>query len=294
MIRVKKKKRGRPFYLTSRDQRILHYIWRWKLASTASVHEAVGRPDSPYTTYKVLDKLERNRFLDCHYDHYNQFYVWQLSELGFSSLKLALGDLIEDGYLSENHRHDRLVQAFQLGEWSSLPLPVVDFFTEQDLRRREMDSYPDWLPRSKEHRPDGYSRIKGSTQAWTLAYEVELSPKSVQRYEAILRFYKHARVVDRVLWLVETDQVRDLIVRAKTCIKDDSKDFHVFVGLNEFLRAGWDAPVTNECSNTLFTLREKYREICGDFYGDLMGNTQGHSKVSVHLQSAKVIGKTRR
>ncbi len=79
-----------------------------------------------------------------------------------------------------------------------------------------------------------------------MAYKVELSPKSLQRLE-----------------------------RAKTCIKDDSDNYHVFVDLEEYSKVGWDARVTNQRSETLFTLREKYQGICGDTYGELLGNYKG-------------------
>ena len=39
---------GRPEYLTARDSRILKYLWRWKIASTASVHEMINRPNTEY------------------------------------------------------------------------------------------------------------------------------------------------------------------------------------------------------------------------------------------------------
>lgn len=288
-----RKRRGPPAFLMPRDQRILRYIWTWKIASTASVHEAVGRPGSPYSTYKVLEKLERNGYVEGRFNMSERFHVWQLSERGFSEVRPYLGDLVEEGFLSENHHHDRFVQAFQLGEWATHQNPKVAFFTEQEMRRLELESYPDWVPRTKEHRPDGYTRILGHSRPWTMAYEVELSPKSLQRLEGTLRFYKQVRNVDRVLWLVPSALIKEQILRAKTCIKDDSDNYHVFVDLEEYLKVGWDARVTNQRSETLFTLREKYQGICGDIYGELLGNYRGQSKVTVHLNNAKVIGKTR-
>ena len=110
-----KKKRGLPPYLTTRDQRILKYIWLWKIASTASIHEMIGRPRSPYSTYKTLERLEKNGFVECRHNPSERFHVWQLTERAFNELRPELGDLAEEGYLSENHHHDRLVQAFSVG-----------------------------------------------------------------------------------------------------------------------------------------------------------------------------------
>ena len=96
-----------------------------------------------------------------------------------------------------------------------------------------------------------------------------------------------------MLWLVESDMVRTTILRAKTCIKDDTTNYHVFVDLADFEKNGWDAKVTNERSQILFTLREKYRGICGEITGEIIGQFRGHSRVTVHLANQKVIGKSR-
>lgn len=287
------KKRGMPFTLQVRDCKIMKYIWRWKLASTRSVHEAINRSASAYSTYKILDRLERNHMVEARINLGEGFSVWQLTEYGFHAIKEYLGDLKEDGYLSENHRHDRLVQAFHLGEWSTHQFPNVIFYTEQELRRREMENYPDWVPRLSDHRADGYVRMVGTPRAWTLAYEVELSAKNVQLYEGVLRSYRSCRMVDQVLWLVENDSVKDTILRAKFCIKDDSVNFHTFVDLSDFAKNGWDAMITNERSEKLSSLRQKYRGILGDITGEIIGNYEGRSSVLVHLEKQKVIGKSK-
>jgi hypothetical protein len=291
--RAPNKKPGRPFYITPWDAKILNYIWLWKIASTASIHESVSRPGSPYATYKVLDKLEKNHFVDCQFDYREQFHVWQLTEQGFEAMKPELGDLKEDGFLSENHRHDRLVQAFQIGEWATLQLQKAYCFTEQQMRRMSPDDYPDWVPRSFEHRADGYSKIVGATRPWVFAYEVELTPKYSQKYEGVLRFYMTASKIDQVLWLIGGPEIKDQILKAKATIRDDTSNYHVFVDKNDFVKNGWDAAITNERSQTLGTLREKYQGICGDFYREMIGSLRGNSKVTVHLDPRKVIGKTK-
>lgn len=291
--RAPRKLRGPSYFLTPRDLRILAYIWTWKIASTASIHEAGNRPGSPYSTFKVLEKLESHHFIECRFDFAGRFYVWQLTEKGFESVKLDLGELKEDGYLSENHRHDRLVQAFQLGEWSAYQFKCVEFFTEQQMRRMNVEDYPDWVPRTNEHRSDGYTRIRGHEKPWTLSYEVELTVKSAQKYEGVLRFYRYARIIDQVLWLVGDPAVKSQILRAKSCTQDDTFNYHVFVDRADYEKTGWDTTITNERSENLGTLREKYRGICGDLSGEILGKLRGLSTVPVHLEGKKIIGKTR-
>src|SRR5471030_1789878 len=95
-----KAKPGIAPYLSYRDAKILEYIWKWKIASTASIHEAVNRPQSEYSTTKVLERLKANGFiLDYHHPR-ERFYVWSLTEFGFAATAQYLGELAEDGYLS--------------------------------------------------------------------------------------------------------------------------------------------------------------------------------------------------
>ncbi len=289
----KQRKVGRSEYLTDRDSQILKYLWRWKLASTASVHEAINKISSPYSTYKILDKLERSGFITSQFDWQDQFYVWFLTSKGFYVIKKNLEDLAEDGFLSENHNHDRLVQAFHFGEWVSFQSLQVIFWTEQEMRRFDISDYPDWVPKSKEHRPDGYTRIIGEKKQWTLAFEVELSTKRMAKYESTMQFYKHARQINRVYWLVADNYTKEQILRAKACVNDESFNYHVFIDLADFKKNGWDAVIVNERSERVHTLRENMQEISGDFYRDLMGKLKGSSTVSVHLNKLKVLGKSK-
>lgn len=286
-------RRGPSYFLMDRDLEMMKYIWKWKIASTASIHEAINRTASPYSTYKRLERLQKNGFVETRVDFAERFYVWQLSEHGFHSVKNYLGELKEDGYLSENHRHDRLVQAFHLGEWVTHQFPIVTLFTEQELRRRDVTDYPDWIPQTSEHRPDGYTRLDGKRGSVTFALEVELSAKNIQKYEPILRFYRTARLINRVFWLVDSPAIKETILRAKSCIKDDSNNFHLFVDLDDYVKNGWDAAVVNERSERLFNMRDIFKEICGDAYSEILGKQWGEPRVNVHLASQKVIGKTR-
>ncbi len=289
-----KRTKGRPVGLNPRDIAILNYIWKWKLASTASVHESINRVNRPYSTYKILEKLERSDYIRSQFDVIDRFSVWQLTSKGFLALRARMKPLVEEGYSSENHYHDRLVQAFHLGEWATYNFPQVEFWTEQEMRRHDPADYPDWVPGSKDHRPDGYTRIKHQNKNSVFAVEVELSTKRPALYEKTLDYYKHARNIYRVYWLVKNQETRDVILRARACINEESANYHLFVDLEDYLKNGWDAVVTNERSEKVKTLRENMQGLLGDIPGDLLGTNQGPSRVLVHLNPIKTLGKPRR
>jgi hypothetical protein len=285
--------RGCKFFATDRDKDILLFIWRWKLASTATVHEVIGGANSPYATYKALDRLEEHKLVEAVECFDDRSIPWQLTSKGFATVQSRLGELCEEGYLSENRWHDRNIVAFHLGEWATHRLPIVTHWTEQEMRRRTLEYYPDWMPRNQGHRADGYTLIEGEAGRQVLVFEVELSPKPVSVYESVLKFYGMIRNLNRVYWLVGDKYVKDQILRAKTCINDDSSNFHVFVDQADYIEKGWDAAAVNERSQTLFTLRENIQGICGGQWREYLGKKAGPSRVSVHYDPRKVLGKKR-
>jgi hypothetical protein len=284
---------GGAFHLSPRDIEMLDYIWKWKIPSSASIHEAVGRPNTPYSTFKALERLVAFKYIECVPNDRYQFKSWVLTETGFEAIRESLGGIKEDGYLSEYPWHDRNVLAFHMGEWSTYRFPVVKHFSEQELRRYPDAVYPEWVPRIPEHRSDGYSQIQGEKRSWLVAYEVELSAKAVHIYNSIIQQYRRNRDIDRVYWLVGDPYVKDRIIQAKTNVKDEQDNYHVFVDRALYQAKGWDAVMTNCKSETLTSLRENYRGMLGNPYGEYLANSWGSSKVSVHYDPRKVIGKSR-
>ncbi|MBC7421114.1 MAG: hypothetical protein H7328_10335 [Bdellovibrio sp.] len=295
--RMKNKSRkrpvGRPPFLTERDCRILNYLWRWKVASTASVHEMINRPSSEYSTYKILFKLEGAGFVISQFDYAGNFSVWTLSKQGFLIVKSKLPELSDDSFSSDHFEHDRLAQAFHLGEWATHQFPIVEFFTRQEIQRIDVMDYPDWVSKSKEHQPDGYTRVTGSKMTRVFSFEVELFARRESKYETMLQFYKYARSLARVYWLIDSPETKEQILKAKATVNDESFNYHVFVDLSDFLKNGWDAVIVNERSEKVHTIRENMQEVCGDIYSELMGNAQGKSTANVHLNHLKVIGKSK-
>ena len=120
-----------------------------------------------------------------------------------------------------------------------------------------------------------------------------LLAKRDSKYENILNFYKHAKSINRVYWLVDGARAKEQILKAKASVKDESFNYHVFVDLADFKQNGWDAFVVNERSERVHTIRKNMQEVCGDIYSEIIGNAQGKSTVNVHLNHLKVIKKSK-
>ena len=74
----------RRFQVTARDRRILQFLWRWKLASTATLASQRFFPGcSIVRGYNRLLELKKIGLVECHADQKLLNYAWMLSKKGF-------------------------------------------------------------------------------------------------------------------------------------------------------------------------------------------------------------------
>ena len=229
--------------ITDRDFEILIFLWRWKVATTATIVTKFFAGSSGKTGYNRLLALEKNGVLFYRNAFSGHGGAWCLTADGFERMRGKIFGLKEDGFKSEYPGHDLLVSAFHNGEWLIETPPCVEVFTEQELRRLNPESYPDWVPKLDTHRPDGYFRVPIGNQERTIAIEVELHHKSVDQYVSVASFYQFARSVERVIWLTSTSSFgRTLNAHLQ---REDRRDTypHAFVSFSKFKDLGWDARI---------------------------------------------------
>lgn len=230
--------------VSSKDYEILLFLWRWKIATTRVI-EAKFYPQSKGTgAYFRLWRLERAGFVrsKCSVERKHSF--WILTDKGFSSIKSELGVLVEEGYNSENFKHDLFVAAAHLGEFMLDSPEGVALCSEQELRRLAVESLPSWAPKSKIHRPDGYWHISSANTKRLLALEVELSQKHLELYENIARYYLEDTEVNQVIWIVKKPQQAQSIHERIASTIRSNPNIHSFILLADFVVAHWQAKVT--------------------------------------------------
>ena len=228
--------------LTKRDFAILKALWKWKMLTAGAIWRGFFPGKSPVTVYVRLWHLRDAGFIDWQsIDQSGSGFVWCLTSKGFHLVRDELPDLEQEGYLSESIKHDLFVTASHLGEWLVTPPSQVELFSEQELRRIKKDAYPDWVPQTDVHRPDGYWRIPLLGQMVTIALEVELSQKSALRYRIMANVYGEFRDIFRVVWIVPSLAMARTI---RNQIKDscpDTVDVHNFMLQADFELSGWNA-----------------------------------------------------
>lgn len=231
----------------SKELPILAFIWKWKIATTSALYVRYFKGSAPITAYKRLRTLQKMGLLEREIEARGGASVWTLTRSGFDIVRELLPALQEEGYRSGNIRHDLIAQAVHLGNWLVKEPRGVVFFTEQQLRRYEPEEYPDWVPKSKKRKPDGYWRINGKDgekSARVIALEVELSRKKEEEIRGIGYFYADEFRIDRVLWVVLSEAMAERQNRIFGKLNVERRGIHNFVLLSDFQRVGWGAPIT--------------------------------------------------
>jgi len=248
---------------------MLFFLWRWKIATSKNLAARFYNGKCHWTAYKRLLRLEKANYLTSIWSPTGNEHFWTLSDQSFNSIvKPKLSGLVQVGYKSESIEHDFLVNAAHLGNWVTGSPKGNAFYTEQQLRRIESEFYPSWVPRSRIHRPDGYSLISTGEQTRLVSFEIELSQKSLEIYENVGRFYFEDTKVDDVLWIVNTPtQATSIQSRFVKAIGSNAK-VHSYLLLSDFRKYHWQTPI--------FTGKQK-----GNRLEDVIGNTVGAAREQV-------------
>lgn len=226
-----------------RDMPMLMFLWRWKLATTRSLHARFFRNCGLYRAYARLWQIARAGYLTTTPIERTGGSAWSLTKQGFLAIREELPSLREEGFASECSHHDLVCAALHLGDWLCEQPDNVSLFSEQQLRRYESEMCPKWVPLSTAHRPDGYTLVKDQAGDRIVALEVELNRKTAAAYRAAGIFYSHERSIDRVLWLIGRESHADDLESHLSAYDSRRPSIHNFVSLDRFRESGWSTAV---------------------------------------------------
>lgn len=225
------------------DLKILRFLWRWKLMSTAGVSTFLyGKADTQHA-YRRLLCLHKLRLIETRTNSYDNKVLWGLSKGGYKLMRSSLPTLSSDGYRSESNAHDFLSSVFHLGPVINNPSDKIEIFTEQELRRVDPEDFPQWVPKDMTHRCDGYWRMPINDKQRIIGLEVELSRQKHSRYRDIARYYESNASITRIIWLVRNERQAINMQNSMREEVGENVRFHNFVLYPDFLERGWDAPL---------------------------------------------------
>lgn len=227
------------------DSLCLRFLWKWKLLSTSALKTAIYKDKTLECAYKRLKRLENAKLIRAICAESGGSYLWQLDDLGFKVIEPSMPQLKDKGYKSENKEHDFWVTAVHLGDWLSQIPNKCDIFSEQQLRRNELDAYPDWVPKTEDHRPDGWWKVFDSHTGKTklVALEVELTRKTNLAYENVGEFYSTHVTPYQVVWVVRRKSFINYIQRSILVGSKSGGIEQSYLTLDQFIQSQWQAPI---------------------------------------------------
>lgn len=170
--------------------------------------------------------------------------VLQLSKKGFDVIKFDLGEVREKRFSPQSVAHDYVSAAFQLGDFIHGEYKP-EFLTEQEHQCMDDSLLPPWVPKARDHIPDGFTRLQVSGRAdLVVAIEVELNLKPWLRYDKAAHYFDMSPVkIDVVFWLCDGMKIAQDIYKRLLSLKLKAIDIHAIVLLDDFRMMGWQAPI---------------------------------------------------
>jgi hypothetical protein len=170
--------------------------------------------------------------------------VLQLSKKGFDYLKFDLGELREKRYAAQSVAHDYWASVFQLGEFIQNQSTHVELFTEQEIQCTDDSLLPRWVPKFRDHIPDGMTLIRNGETEAVIATEVELNLKPLLRYDKAGHYFDTSfSKNDIVFWLCANTNIAQHILNRLFGMKLRNFDIHNFVLTSDFKELGWESSV---------------------------------------------------
>lgn len=170
--------------------------------------------------------------------------VFQLSKKGFDVIKFDLGELREKRFAPQSVAHDYVSAAFQLGDFIH-GNHSAELLTEQEHQCTDDSLLPAWVPKSREHIPDGFTRLglPGGGEV-VVAIEVELNLKPWIRYDKAAHYFDMSPTkIDVVFWLCNGMKLAQEIYKRLLGLNLRKIEIHSIVLLDDFRSQGWQAPI---------------------------------------------------
>jgi len=227
--------------LTRLDVKILNFLWKWKLANVMTLLYATAPQRSFWRFYRMLRRLYLEGYVREVSDSKSSILMWTLTKKGFQYINDGSMELVQKRFQPQALAHDYWAMAFQLGDFLLNAPKGTELVSEQEFTARELADLPSWVPQTKEHIPDGLTRIGKSGKFEVVAFEVELSTKSDSRYEEMIRYLDQKEEINWVLWLCADEKIIQKITQQIVAVRRRRTSIHHFVLKKDVQDHGWSA-----------------------------------------------------
>lgn len=242
----KPKKRLNPILL-SKDQAILKFLWRHRIATFKALKTIFYPEMSAQQAYYQLRRLRRGQFVKVDMIDGTKKTTWRLDLRGFQYLTAnSLPALKTKGFRTYSPYHDLVVASALLGGWVNKCPSNVKIVTEQEMNALDLAFLPTEIRKEREHQADGIWIFQTGKERKAIALEVELSAKTDERYEQTCSFYASQLFFENVIWVVSDRTLAQRILDASQRHGVPREGLHLFVLQKNFERLGWNSKFENK------------------------------------------------
>ncbi len=250
-----RKQKPRLRALTKLEVEVLDFIWKWKLANTMTLKVGLAPQKSFWKFYQMLRRLMKEGYTKEIVEKGLDVTLWVLTRKGFDYIFGSSEELTQKRYQVQSVSHDFWATAFHLGDFLYGTPKNVQLVSEQELTAKHDEVIPSWVPKAREHIPDGYTAVLSPKKMVVMAFETEISVKTAARYEEMIHFLDKNESIDMAFWLCHEESLISLITQRILKFPRLRSPIHNFILLNDFQKLGWGAPILWG-SKSKMTLRE--------------------------------------
>lgn len=229
--------------LTKLEVDVLDFIWKWKLANTMTLKFGLAPQKSFWKFYQMLRSLRKAGYTKEIVEKGLNVTLWALTRKGFDYLFGSSDELAQHRYQVQSVSHDFWASAFHLGDFLYGVPRNVQLVSEQELTAKHDEARFFWVPKSREHLPDGYTAIFTPEKTVVMAFETEISVKTSARYEEMIHFLDKTESIDLVFWLCHEESLISFITQRILKLSRQRSSMHNFILLEDFQKLGWGAPI---------------------------------------------------
>lgn len=233
------------FQITKNDYKLLEFLWKWKLSTSSIINQAIYKNRSADRCYRRLRSLEKNKYIESNFSIDRMVCLWTLTDKGYQLLNFENVEISQRGFRSEHPEHDFWSSLIHLGSWINHAPVNSELFSEQQLRRYELESYPEWVPHTQQHRPDGWWKLDLTkpNKDSLIALEIEMTRKPSTSYSDLGEFYSNVIHVHQVIWVVRTESDANFIFRNIAAGSSTEGREQSFVLFSQFIKDQWQATI---------------------------------------------------
>ncbi len=268
----------RKVFLQVRDMSILHFLWRWKVSTTAYIHVLFFGKQKPKTAYLRMYKLKNAGYIRLYFTSDGKQKFWGVTRKGFNRIKTDIPDLLRDDCLTESPSHDMQANTVMIGIFDTISNQNVRLITEQELNCQSKEGLPVKL-NSFSHKPDGLWVVDGKN---VIALEMEISSKTRGAYTNLAYTYDAEDIIKCVLWVTDNHATALRIYNEMARIAGKEVMKHSFIFYKDFVKDNAKCAVIGGFFKGK-TLTELF-----EFYGADRAKTSGKHVLTKALMRHKI------